>query len=64
MKSQSKIWVYVLNMGRMTYVPKMHPFLHSPLQEPWLAISHINTYIVSLNLGYINPIQNSIHLRK
>lgn len=50
--------------GRLTCVPKMHPFLPSKVQEPWLTISHVNTYVVSLILGYINSTQNNIHLRK
>lgn len=45
-------------------VLKMHQFLHIPVQELWLTISHVNTYVVNLNLGYINPTQNNIHLRK
>lgn len=50
--------------GRLTCVLKMHPFLHSPVQEPWLTISHVNTYVVSLILGYINSTQNNTYLRK
>lgn len=37
---------------------------HSLLKEPWVPISDVDIYVVSLNLVGMNPTQNNMYLRK
>lgn len=62
MKSLGKIHAQVLKRDRITCAWFL--VFSQTTRGTWLTTSDVDIYVVSLNLGDMNPTQKNMHLRK